>query len=481
MQDISSLARLDSFPYRHRLADVMAQPVLTDSEDTSLARACDRMAEAAVSSLVVVDADGRAIGIVTERDVLRSMSRARAGAFDMRLAEVMSSPVTTVPADAFLYVGIARLTRLGLRHLVVVDTEDRPIGMITGRALLKVRASQALVIGDDIAVAQSAGEMDNARASLPALASSLLAEGVPARDIAAIISTVLRDITARAAELALSGMQSEDWGDAPARWSLLLLGSGGRGESLLTFDQDNAIVHCGPSSADPWFAEFGRRLNDILNQAGIPYCEGDVMARNPAWRHSLDDWKSEIRRWVFEPKLQTVMNVDIFFDFVAVHGDRALARELKEYAIDTAAASAFFVQFLAMHVAQMDIPLGIFGEFTTTHGRLNAKKLGLLPLVSAARARAVRSRILATSTTERYAALAAAGLMHPDDLSSLLDAHETILKTMLEQQLADIAQGISPSARIEPRRLPRPAQRRLKTAFKRIRTLRAMIGTLQAN
>lgn len=476
MQDVSSLARLDSFPYRHKLSEVMARPVLTGHEDLSLAEACDRMDAAKVSSLVVVDTDGRAVGIVTERDVLRSLARRRGDALDARLAEVMSTPVRTVSGDAYLYVGIARMTRLGLRHLVVADEMGRPIGMITGRALLKVRASQALVIGDDVSEAETAADMERARNALPALAGNLLAEGVTARNIAAIISTVLRDMTGRAAQLAETAMAQDGWGPAPARWALLVLGSGGRGESLLTFDQDNAIVHDGTRMDDPWFAEFGRRLNDILHEAGIPYCDGDVMARNPFWRRSLEDWKTEIRHWVFEPQMQTVMNVDIFFDFVAVHGDGALALELKQYAIDTAATSAFFVQFLSQNVANMDVPLGIFGEFTTIHGRLNAKKFGLLPITAAARAKAVKNRILATSSAERYGALNAAGLMHDDDLSSLLETHETILRLMLEQQLADIAAGLQPSARIEPRKLPRPTQRRLKAAFKRIRTLKLMVG-----
>ncbi len=480
MQDVSSLARLDSFPYRHRLAEVMAQPVLTGTQDITLAEACDLMNKAKVSSLVVVDERGRASGMVTERDILRNLATARAGALDMRLSEVMSSPVSSVPGDAFLYVGIARMTRLGVRHLVVVDDADRPVGMITGRALLKVRAGQALAIGDDVAEAQSAADMDRARKALPSLAGSLLADGVPARDVAAVISTVLRDITARAAELAERSMVADGWDGAPSRFALLILGSGGRGESLLSFDQDNAIVHTGPPAHDVWYGEFARRLNATLHEAGIPYCEGDVMARNPFWRRSLDDWKTEIRHWVFEPKMQTVMNVDIFFDFQSVYGDRSLGQELKLYAIETAATSAFFLQFLAINVAQMAVPLGIFGEFTTTHGRLNAKKFGLLPLVSAARAKAVKAKIPATGTADRYAALMAAGLLHKDDLVSLLDAFETILGIMLEQQLRDIAAGHPPSARIEPRMLPRITQKKLKTAFKRIRTLKMLIGSSQA-
>jgi CBS domain-containing protein len=458
----------------------MAQPVITGSPDMALAEACDRMDAAKVTSIVVVDPEGRAIGIVTERDVLRAIARIRAAALGIRLRELMSSPVRTVQGSDFVYVGIARMTRLDIRHLVVVDDERRPIGMVTGRALLKVRASDALVVGDDVSRAETPAQLERARLALPGLATGLLKEGVSARNIAAVISGVVRAITGRAGELAVAAMQADGWGPPPARWSLLVLGSAGRGESLLAFDQDNAIVHAGTPSDDPWFAEVGRRINETLNRVGIPFCQGDVMARNPDWRHSFEDWKAEIRRWVFEPKMQSVMNVDIFFDLASVYGDHRLAEELHRYAVDTAAESAFFVQFLAMNVSRMEVPLGVFGQLLSKGGQLNAKKYGLLPLVSAARAKAVAARLMATGTAERYTALHASGRMHQDDLAGLLDAHQIILRAILDQQLTDMAAGHPPSAEIEPRRLSKATQRQLKTAFQRIRILKSLITSLMA-
>ena len=478
MVDISYLSRLDSFPYRHRLMDVMAAPVLTGPGDLTVSDVCARMNASQTSSLVIIDAAGIALGIFTERDLLAAITRLGAAALQVRVEELMSSPLQCVPGDSYLYVGIARMTRLGIRHLVVVDRNHRPIGMITGRALLKVRCSDALMIGDDIAQAQSGTDMARTHNALPALARSLLDEGVSARDIAGIISSVLRDITSRSAELVEQAMASDGWGPAPAPWALLVLGSGGRGESLLTFDQDNAIVHRGTAADDPWYAECGRRLNDLLNLSGIPYCSGDVMARNPQWRRSLEEWMTEIRHWVFDPQMQTVLNVDIFFDFVPVHGDRALAQELKEYAVETAATSAFFLQFLGVNVSRMDVPLTIFGKLRTSQGRLDAKKFGLMPLVGAARAKAVGARILESGTAARYTLLNEKGLLHADDLSGLQETHETILAIMLNQQLLDITEGIQPSTKIDPRKLSGQVRQRLVSAFQRIATLKTLLGGL---
>lgn len=459
----------------------MSSPVLTATAEVPIGVAAQTMEAKGRSSLVVVDEAGRTIGIITERDILRLFARNPADARALPLGQVMASPVKTVDQDAFLYVALGRLMRTGLRHLVAVDGACRPVGMITARIVLKLRVTDALVIGDNLSHAETPAEMEAARIALPRLARNLLAEGVSARDIAAVISQVLRDMTVRAAELAERSLITDGWGPAPARWSLMVLGSGGRGESLLAFDQDNAIVHEGTESDDLWFAEFGKRLNDNLAAAGIPYCEGEVMARSPQWRRSLQGWKDEVWRWVRDPAGQTVLNCDIFFDLDCVYGDRDLAEELRSYALDTAANAPYFLQLLVMNVSKMEVPLGIFGEFVTTNKRLNAKKYGLLPLVSAARAKAVRARFKVTSTLGRYQAVCDAGNMHPDDLRSLAEAHELILRVMLEQQLADIAAGLEPSARIEPRRFNRGLQVQLKAAFKRIRILKSMVGSLLAS
>jgi len=476
MNDLSALSRIDSFPYRHRIREVMSAPVLTAPASVSLSDAVQRMYDARVSSIVAIDEEGRTCGIFTERDLLRILSTEGPGGLDSTLAQTMTREVATVPADAFVYVALARMTRIGLRHLVVIDPDRRPLGMVTGRALLKVRATEALVLGDSVESTRSGDEMRAIVDRLPRLAGALLAEGVTARNIASVIALVLRDLTARAAELAELSLADDGWGPAPARYAVLILGSAGRGESLLAFDQDNAIVHAGRPADDPWFAEFGRRLNETLATAGLALCSGKVMAREASWRRALDGWADEIHRWVYSVENQTVMYCDIFFDFQAVWGDRDLADDLRALAMDKAAQSAFFLRYLAQNVAAMDGSIGLFGNLVTVNGRLNLKKFGLLPLVSAARMRAIRAHVAETGTDERFAALHAQGALHADDLRDFVEVREILLRTLLEQQLSDIAIDIAPSARIDPKCLDKAARTRLRWALKRLQTLKFVCG-----
>jgi signal-transduction protein with cAMP-binding, CBS, and nucleotidyltransferase domain len=460
--DVKPFERIDSFPYRHRIADVMSRPVVTAPMGSTIGAASQTMITAKVGSIVVINGDGRAAGIVTERDVLRAVAVRGMAAADTPLTEVMSRPVYTVPQDAFVFVAFGRMPRLGVRHLLVTDSEGRPAGVVSASALMRLRASRALVVGDEIACADAAATLASVWRRIPALVEALRAEGVEGLGMTAVISAILRDLTARAAELAEQSMVEMGWGPAPARWCVLVLGSGGRGESALTPDQDNAIVHAGGTADDPWFAEAGRRIAESLDQAGIPLCKGGVMAKNAPWRRSLAGWQEEVERWIRKKEGEELLNVDIFFDFAPVHGDRALAFDLRRHAVAAASRSPLFLRLLAAELDNLHSALGFFGFLRTQQGRFDVKRGGFLPIVTATRVMALKHGVDATATGDRLSALAERGAVNADDAASLVRAYNFLIHRLLDQQATDIAANVKPSTRIDPRRL-RPA---LKAALR---------------
>src|SRR5258705_214548 len=135
------------------------------------------------------------------------------------------------PVDVFPY-----RRRVGGAMACRDPVTDELIGVISHGALLKERDNQALMLGDEIAEAKNGVEMGRIRARLPALARSLLDEKLSVLDVAAVLSAVLRDISARAAELAAESLVAEGQGAAPAPWGYLILGSGGRGGSRRAAD-----------------------------------------------------------------------------------------------------------------------------------------------------------------------------------------------------------------------------------------------------
>lgn len=471
MVDTSSFEHIDSFPYRHRVRHVMSSPVVTIVADAAIADASRHMVEAGISSLVVVDEQGRSLGIITERDVLRTVAGDRERAIGRSVGSVMSSPVVTVRDDALVYVAMGRMDRLKLRHLVATDRAGRATGMVTLRGLLRLRTSTALALGDEVMTASDAAQMAVAKAKLPALARALIAEGLDGRGIAAVSTSVLADMTARAAELAHEAMRRDAWGEAPVPWCLLLLGSGGRRESLFGPDQDNAIVHAGPDIHDPWFAELGRRLNEILDAAGIPLCRGGVMARNERWRHSLTEWLTVIDSWMGHADGDELLNIAIFCDFRGVYGDPALAEDLRRHLTAAAQRSPGFLHALAASASNMGTALGVLGQFKTREGRIDIKLTGLLPLVSTVRLLALKHGIAATGTGERLMALADAGHMPPHEAQTFADGHELMMRLLFRQQIADIEAGIPTSNRIDPQRLRKDERDRLKQVLRSLSSL----------
>lgn len=462
--DTTALERLDSFPYRHRASELMTAPVVAIDATRPISEALRLMVERAISSVIVLAADGRLAGIVTERDLLRVLA-AGADRLAGPVSAAMTAPVHAIEADAPLYRALARMVRLGVRHLPVVDDHDRPIGMLTTAVLLKQRASMALTLGDEIALAPDGASLRALHDKLPALVQALRREDVSAPQASAVVAGVIRDLTSRAGELALAAMAAAGRGAPPAAWCLLVLGSAGRGEALLAPDQDNALIHEGSGGDDPWFAAFAERLNRLLDEAGVPYCKGGVMAKNPSFRHSLADWQAQIEAWIAHPQPESLLGVDIFFDFVGILGERRLAGALRRHAVRTAAASPVFLRQLAAASEHVPSATDLLGRMRTREGRIDLKKHGLFPIVAGARAVALAWRSEATGTDARLAEAAAKGAFAQEAAQSLIEARGVIVDALLDQQLADLAAGLPADNRLAPSRLGRDAASRLRKAL----------------
>jgi CBS domain-containing protein len=91
------------------------------------------MRDTNVSSLVVVDSEGRPHGIVTERDIVRKACINDISTSRVTTREIMSPKLITIGPDSSAPTAIDLMLRNNIRHLLVVDKYDteKPIGMIT--------------------------------------------------------------------------------------------------------------------------------------------------------------------------------------------------------------------------------------------------------------------------------------------------------------------------------------------------------------
>lgn len=482
------LARVDTYPYRHRIRDVMSSPPLYIAADATLAAAMDLLMQKRVSSVFVL-ADGAApetpqlaadVGILTERDVLRAIARGGAATLERKVGEFASRPLAAAPAEAFVYRAIGRMSRLRVRHLGVADEAGRVVGALSARDLLRLRAGDAVALGDEIDEAPDVHALGAAWAKLPAVARGLAAEGIDARDVAAVISRELGALTRRAAILGEARMREAGEGTPPVPYAVLVLGSAGRGESLLAMDQDNAIIFTegdpdGP--ADRWFAKLGTHIADILHEVGVPYCKGGVMAKNAGWRGSARLWRERVADWIGRSSPQDLLSVDIFFDFRAVHGDGALAESLWRDALDMAKGQLAFLKLLAEAAGPFEPPLGFFG-IKTDNGRVDLKRGGLFGIVATARILALRFHVAERSTRRRLEAVKAMKIGAERDLDAFVEAHGILLDAVLDQQLVDIAAGRPPSNKVEVARLDRAAKQRLLESLRNLKHINNTVRDL---
>jgi CBS domain-containing protein len=470
-----TFARIDSYPYRHRIRDVMRSPAQFVTADTPVAAALAQLMRERISSLYVRPPQGgleplRAseTGIVTERDILRALAGRGGEALRMPVAEIMSKPLAAVPADAFVYVAIGRMSRLGVRHLGAVDEAGHVIGALSARDLLRLRASEAVALEGEIGEALDVHALGTAWAKLPHVAGALSAEAVSARDVAAVISRELGALTRQAAVIAEARLREAGRGGPPCPYAVAVLGSAGRGESLLALDQDNALVFADGAPGggeDAWFGELGRHVADILHEVGVPYCKGGVMAKNPQWRGSLATWHARIKDWIRRSDPADLLSVDIFFDLRPVHGDGALCIGVWQEAFDAARGEVGFAKLLAEAAGGVESALGLFGRFKTDRGRIDLKKAGLFGIVTTARVLAIRHHVVERATPDRLAGVMALGLGSEADLDALVEAQAVFLDLMLAQQIQDIAHGTPPSNAVAVRRLTRGERERLRAAL----------------
>jgi CBS domain-containing protein len=106
------------------------------------------MDQAGVGSLAVID-DGRLVGIVTDRDLVRR-GLARDLAPTAPVEKVMSTPVVTIGAEADLHSAFKLFRTHAVRRLAVVDFDDF-VGMITVDDLLVDVAADLLDLARPIA------------------------------------------------------------------------------------------------------------------------------------------------------------------------------------------------------------------------------------------------------------------------------------------------------------------------------------------
>ena len=474
----SNIVHFDTYPYRIRVEDIMKPPTIVN-EDLTLQKALDSLVAKKIGSLIV-RLENHEYGILTESDIIRAIQHTGSSTLQQNVGRFCSKPLEFIHKKEFVYRAIVTMGSRKFHRLAICNDEREIIGVISSSDIFGNYSFEAIGLGKDILEANTPEELGVIWSGLASVTHSLVLGGTDSRTIAAIISRELRGITKRACVIAESEILSQSNDNRNPDYAMMVLGSGGRGESLLAMDQDNAIIYSSDQSGsqiDSQLESIAKRVSDILNQTGIVYCPGGVMASNKQWRRDKEDWKDQVKFWITRTKSENLLNSDIFFDLMPVHGNELLANQLRNEAIQLAMNAKPFLSLLSLRASNFTIPLGVFNRIKSKDGRLDLKISGIMPIFSTARIVALRHGLRPRSTGGRLRVFKKMNKVPDQLIDNLLSAHEIFLELILRQQIMDFETGLKLSNRVDTKNLPGIHLQKLKWALDKLHTIPNVLGT----
>ena len=463
------------------LSAIVRRAPVTCAPETPIREVLQTMHDLGIGSMVAAQ-DGRPLGIFTLHDVLNRVALANVD-LARPIIGIMSTHLTTLPPQALAYEAALAMAKHGIRHVLVCDN-GKLAGVISEKDLFTLQRVSLRQVSTSIRGAVDVPGLKQCAHDIRQLARNMLAQGVAAEQLTLFISTLNDLLTSRVIELECEaqGISHSALCDMGICW--LALGSEGRFEQTLSTDQDNGIIFALPphTTADEIrqkLLPLAQRINHALDACGFPLCKGGIMASNPKWCLSLDEWKAAFSAWIDHGDPDALLNATIFFDFRPLLGNATLADELKDWLVDAAEANPRFLHQMAANALRNRPPLGVVRDFVVDDGTLDLKMNGVAPFVDGARIFALATGGPATNTAQRLRGAAAKLNIPAGEIEAWIEAFYFIQLLRLRHQHGleeDEAEVFGKANRIDPDQLNPLDRRILKEAFRQARKLQARLA-----
>ena len=471
----------------HPVSGVMGQPVYTVMTSplsqcdvqTTISDAYNIMQERKIGSLAVFENDKELIGMLTFAGLCDALVNKQAGPETPVTEAACETPVCVSYIDP-LWHAEDKLQSHHIKYLVVTK-EGAPVGLISQTDLFKARVKHQNIVIEQIRDAESFGALRNFYNAMYEMARDAHERNHHAIQAVQEISEIHLAIQRRCVELTLRDLEQQGEGAAPRNYSLLIMGSGGRREMLLTPDQDNGlIIDDTPGDLTPkeihWFDSFANQLNINLDKAGYILCPGDIMARNPMFHKTLSQWRQQISHMVQQPNNKSARWGNIVFDFTTLYGDDMLTRKLREHLLKEIQGNANLLGYMVEDDAEGRPPLGFFNQLLTMEdgahkGKIDIKRNGLRLIADAARIYALHAGLAETNTRERLKVLVHLGILNKDLIDSILAAFDELLHLLIVHQIEQVEQQQEPDKFIKPDILPWQTRSVLRVSMRAIKRL----------
>lgn len=481
MQAQLSQVSAEQQPLSSTLSSIIRRAPVTCLPDTSIRSALQTMREAHLGSMIVTDTAQRPLGIFTLRDLLERVVLADLS-IDQPISNVMSTRPVTLPPGAMAYEAAMVMAKEGFRHVLVTEPDGILRGIISERDLFSLQRVGLRQLGTSIKQADSVATLVSLSQEIRELTHNMMAQGVAAEQITQLISTLNDLLTARIIELECiaAGLQQHNSCQVELCW--LALGSEGRLEQTFYTDQDNGIIFnvAQGETADSMrkrLLPVARRINEALDRCGFTLCKGNIMASNPRWCLSLEEWQKTFANWIDHGSPEDLLNASIFFDFRSLYGNAEFAATLRAWLSKKVADNPRFLHQMAANALRNRPPLGIVRDFVVDQQHtLDIKLNGTTPFVDAARILSLACGSTATNTVQRLRDVANLMHLHSAEIEGWIEAFYFLQTMRLLHQYQCSKQGNAMNNHINPKLLNDLDRRILKEAFRQSRKMQSRLA-----
>ncbi|MGR5069763.1 DUF294 nucleotidyltransferase-like domain-containing protein [Vibrio alfacsensis] len=453
---------------------ILSREPVTLEATATIQEAALLMAEEGVTALLIVrpteeiteDDDDQLLGILTDRDLC---IRVLAQGIDtnIHVSEVMSYDVVSLDYSAYVFEAMLTMLRYNVHHLPILKNK-KPIGVLSMTDIVRYESQNSLLLVSSIFQQNTVADLKLVSHQVKDCFVRMVSEDANAHMVGRAMSVIGSSFKQRLAELA-----EQELGPAPIPYCLVAMGSMARDEQLIVTDQDNALIldnSYDPDKHGDYFAQFAKFICDGLAECGYSYCTGDIMATNPEWRKTRAEWEECFANWIDNPTPERLLNSNIFFDLLGVHGRVKWAEQLSGFIVRRAKKNNRFLACMAYNAIRRTPPLGFFKDFVMEKdGRhrnsINLKRRGTAPLADLIRVHSLAIGSRSQNSFERLDDINNAGILPKGRGMDLKDAMELIYMVRIRHQALDIENGEEPDNNIEPEHMSEFERRNLKAAF----------------
>jgi CBS domain-containing protein len=445
---------------------------------TSLRETLYHFSQDHLDAAVVSDPEsGLPLGLIRLRDMLHVISFEGGGLDDPVAVHMIGAPLT-LTADAPAHRARVMMAKRGVEHLLLTDHDGRLVGLVSQADLLGLRAGGAETLITAINAARNVDAMALAADRVRRRGAELFHSGMGVEALCYWMSGLNDLIAMRIIELI-----EDEFDLPPVPWCWMAFGSEGRLEQTFATDQDNGLLFVPPDPESTErireaFLPFAQAVNQALHFCGFERCRGNIMAGNPEWCLSADEWRKAFQSWLREPEPEALLNSVIFFDFRPLYGSDEPVDRLRDWLSRTAPEHTRFFHCLAEQALGVAPPLGWAGQLTFDRNRdfphtIDLKLQGARFFMDAGRIWALKHGIWATNTAERLRLAGAAKRREPEDVAAEIESFHLIQRFRIHQQLTTK----DPDAinRVDPNDLNELHRLMLKEAFKQAKKLQARL------